>query len=146
MKINNQIDLASSLTLNDLSPLSGRIKELESLFWRLMSINKQLLEQSLQEVGNPKLTKETYKIAEVIKLTGLSRTTIRRKVIEGEIMKIGASSVGVTLIPRSEVERMLDCKNIKVEKSDNDQKIVAAIASQQIVGISISRTRAKKQK
>ena len=143
--INNKMDLTKALTLNDLAPLSSRINELEALFWRLTNVNKQLLEQSLQVAGNPKLVKESYKIAEVVKLTGLSRTTIRSKVVNGEILKLEASSVGMTLIPRSEVERLMNFKDIKAEKVNNDQKIFDAIASQQIVGISMSRTKVKKK-
>lgn len=145
MTINNELNLSKALTLNDLAPLSSRINEIEALFWRLTNVNKQLLEQSLQIAGNPKLVKESYKIAEVVKLTGLSRTTIRSKVVNGEILKLEASSVGMTLIPRSEVERLMNFKDIKAEKSDNDQKIFDAIASQQIVGISMSRTKVKKK-
>jgi len=145
MVINNEVDLSKALTLNDLAPLSSRINELEALFWRLTNVNKQLLEQSLQVAGNPKLVKESYKIAEVVKLTGLSRTTIRSKVVNGEILKLEASSVGMTLIPRSEVERLMNFKDIKAEKADNDKKIFDAIASQQIVGISMSRTKVKKK-
>ncbi|MEY3451768.1 MAG: hypothetical protein RL711_1594 [Bacteroidota bacterium] len=145
MTINNELNLSKALTLNDLAPLSSRINEIEALFWRLTNVNKQLLEQSLQIAGNPKLVKESYKIAEVVKLTGLSRTTIRSKVVNGEILKLEASSVGMTLIPRSEVERLMNFKNIKAEKADNDQKIFDAIASQQIVGISMSRTKVKKK-
>jgi len=145
MIINNELNLTKALTLNDLARLSSRINELEALFWRLTNVNKQLLEQSLQVAGNPKLVKESYKIAEVVKLTGLSRTTIRSKVVNGEILKLEASSVGMTLIPRSEVERLMNFKDMKAEKADNDQKIFDAIASQQIVGISMSRTKAKKK-
>ena len=145
MTINNELNLSKALTLNDLAPLSSRINEIEALFWRLTNVNKQLLEQSLQIAGNPKLVKESYKIAEVVKLTGLSRTTIRSKVVNGEILKLEASSVGMTLIPRSEVERLMNFKDIKAEKADNDQKIFDAIASQQIVGISMSRTKVKKK-
>ena len=145
MTINNELNLSKALTLNDLATLSSRINEIEALFWRLTNVNKQLLEQSLQIAGNPKLMKESYKIAEVVKLTGLSRTTIRSKVVNGEILKLEASSVGMTLIPRSEVERLMNFKNIKAEKADNDQKIFDAIASQQIVGISMSRTKVKKK-
>jgi hypothetical protein len=145
MIINNELNFTKALTLNDLAPLSSRINELEALFWRLTNVNKQLLEQSLQVAGNPKLVKESYKIAEVVKLTGLSRTTIRSKVVNGEILKLEASSVGMTLIPRSEVERLMNFKDIKAEKVTNDQKIFDAIASQQIVGISMSRTKVKKK-
>ena len=145
MTINNELNLSKALTLNDLAPLSSRINEIEALFWRLTNVNKQLLEQSLQIAGNPKLVKESYKIAEVVKLTGLSRTTIRSKVVNGEILKLEASSVGMTLIPRSEVERLMNFKDIKAEKVNNDQKIFDAIASQQIVGISMSRTKVKKK-
>lgn len=145
MVINNEVDLSKALTLNDLAPLSSRINELEALFWRLTNVNKQLLEQSLQIAGNPKLVKESYKIAEVVKLTGLSRTTIRSKVVNGEILKLEASSVGMTLIPRSEVERLMNFKDIKAEKADNDQKIFDAIATKQIVGISMSRSKVKKK-
>ena len=145
MIINNELNLTKALTLNDLAPLSSRINELEALFWRLTNVNKQLLEQSLQVAGNPKLVKESYKIAEVVKLTGLSRTTIRSKVVNGEILKLEASSVGMTLIPRSEVERLMNFKDIKAEKVTNDQKIFDAIASQQIIGISMSRTKVKKK-
>ncbi len=145
MKINNNFDLSKALTLDDLAPLSSRIKELESLFGRLADINKQLIEQQLQMVSNPKLTKESYKIAEVVKLTGLSRSTIRLKVVNGEIMKLAASSVGVTLIPRTEVERLLNFKDIKIEKVTHDKMIFEAISKQQIVGISMSKTKAKKK-
>lgn len=144
MKINNNFDLSKALTLGDLAPLSSRIKELESLFSRLADINKQLIEQQLQMVSNPKLTKESYKIAEVVKLTGLSRSTIRSKVVNGDIMKLEASSVGVTLIPRTEVERLLNFKDIKAEKNTNDKMIFEAITKQEIVGISLSKKKIKK--
>ena len=137
MKINNNFDLSKALSLGDLAPLSSRIKELESLFGRLADINKQLIEQQLQIASNPK-------IAEVVKLTGLSRSTIRSKVVNGDIMKLEASSVGVTLIPRTEVERLLNFKDIKTEKNTNDKMIFEAITKQEIVGISLSKKKIKK--
>ena len=144
MKSNNEIDLSKALTFHDLTPLTNRIKELESLFGRLADINKQMIEQQLQITSNSKLTKESYKITEVKNLTGLSRTTIRSKILNGDIKELEASSVGVTLIPRSEVERLLKIKDIKGEKLNYDQKIFKAVANQHIEGVSMSRNLAKK--
>ncbi|MEY5049909.1 MAG: hypothetical protein RLZZ175_3268 [Bacteroidota bacterium] len=59
-------------------------------------------------------------------------------------MKLEASSVGVTLIPRTEVERLLNFKDIKTEKYTNDKMIFEAITKQEIVGISLSKKKIKK--
>ena len=137
----NQPNLTAAATLGDINPLMVRINELESLIWRLASVSKHILENGLNSAESPKLTKEAYKISEVRTLTGLSKSTIRNKVLSGEILKLEASSVGVVLIPKSEVERLRELKNAVIEKEAADQKLFEEIANKQIDGISKSKKR-----
>ncbi len=144
MEINGNIDLSKILTLGDLAPLSCRIKELELLFSRLADINKQLIEQQLQIVGPTKLTKDAYKVSEVSKLTGLSKSVIRQKVYAGEILKMSSSTAGLILIPRTEVERLTIIQNTITEKENEERNILTSISKNEISGITISKRKLKK--
>jgi hypothetical protein len=144
MKINGKIDLSNTLTLDDLAPLSSRIQELELLFARLTDINKQIIEQQLQIVSPKKLSKEAYKVSEVSKLTGMSKSVIRQKINSGEISKMASSTIGLMLIPKSEVERLtLSKTTVSIRNQENDL-VLKAITDNQIVGISLSKKRSFK--
>lgn len=141
MRINSKIDLSNTLTLDDLAPLSSRINELELLFARLTDINKQIIEQQLQIVSPQKLSKDAYKVSEVSKLTGMSKSVIRQKINSGEISKMASSTIGLILIPKFEVERLTLCKNsVSIRKQENDM-VLKALSENQIVGISLSKKR-----
>jgi excisionase family DNA binding protein len=144
MKINNHFDLTKALTLDDLAPLSSRIKELETLFSRLADINKQMIEQQLQIVSPKKLSKEAYKVSEVASLTGMSKSVIRQKINSGEISKMASSTIGLMLIPKSEVERLTECKNSTSTSREENDKILKALSENKIMGISLSKKRIKK--
>ena len=139
----NKSEQEKIFSLKDISPLNNRINEIESLLWRLAEVNKHLLEMNLKKAGMPQLSKENYKVTEVSKLVGLSRTTLRAMINDGVIMKSKASTIGLILIPKSEIERLLEGKNLKVEKLNREQQLLDAIAKGEVAGLSMSRTRKK---
>jgi hypothetical protein len=133
-----------NLAIGDFLPLSMRVNELENLLIRLTDVNRQLLNLNLQVNGNAKLTKEAYRVSEINALTGMSKSAIRARVLNGNISTSAASSIGLILIPKSEVEKLLEIKNTKLDKFNSDQEILKAIKQGEVKGISIARKRNRK--
>jgi len=124
--------------------LSQKVIEIETMLTKLADVSKQLLEVNLKMVGKSQITKEAYKVSEVASLTGMSKSVIRQKINDGEILKMASSTVGLILIPKSEVERLTLYKNSVTEKTKENDKILKAISENKIVGLSLSRNKIKK--
>jgi hypothetical protein len=137
------IDLSISKLNGNILSLCEKMNELETMVFRLVDVNRKILDVNIKTEEKNKLSKDTYKISEVSKLTGLSKSTLRNKVNSGEISIIASSSVGVTFIPKSEVERLVEFINIKPLKPLTKEEKLEALAQGEVDGLSLSRKLSK---